>query len=157
MEKYIHTSVRAEVTPPVFHRPRGVRLWRSAEISSSVWFLVEACVDQRENIEVRQFVTTDVCEAFQIEFSMRSCRWSRVRIFMRFEELSKEPLIHLDLDEAHRCRNTGAHQYKLLTGHLIREPGSRLCELDGKSKKQDWELVYRSRGAASELHSLPTP
>lgn len=153
MQAYIRTAVNSEVSFPPMKKERGVRLWRGAEVPASVWFLVELCVDQRRDIEIRTFVTTDISYAYWLEQTMSSVRWSSVTLFMRYKEVTKQPLLYRRLTEAYRSKTTGARVFHLDTGHVISEPG--LPTLPGQEATEDLELVYREFGSKAELYSLP--
>jgi len=153
MDSFIRTHSGAQVLPPAWKKERGRKAWRFAQFSSRTFFLLEACVDQRKDIEIVQFLTTDVAEAYRLEKSLPECRWSRVQLFLRFRDLAKQDLTYEELSAAYRSRATGAHWYHLASGHLIAESGVTTHEL--RNLERDFDLVYERRGAKSELHSLP--
>ncbi len=153
MDTFIHTQRRAQVLPPMSKKERGRQAWRFAEFSSRVFFLLEACVDQRQDIEVVQYVTTDAAAAYQLERELTGCRWSRVHVFMRFRDHTKQDLMYEELEAAYRSRSTGTHWYHLVSGHLIAESGVTTKQL--QNLENDFELVYERRGSSSQLHSLP--
>lgn len=153
MQTYVMTATSAEVPMAPMNRKRGIRFWRGAEMSTSVWFLLEACVDQRADIEIRSFVTPDLEYAAWLEKSLSHLRWSRVSVFMRFQDVTKQNLTYHDLNLAYRSKSTGAHIFHLATGHVVAEPG--LPNLDGEEAQNDMVLVYQAPGAGAELHCYP--
>lgn len=153
MDNFIRTHSNSQVLPPEWPKERARKAWRFAEFSAKVFFLLEACVDRRRDIELLQYLTTDVAEAYRLEKELVECRWSRVNVFMRFRDLTKQDLTYEELNAAYRSRINGASWYQLSSGHLIGESGAAGKNLT--NLKDEFDLVYLRRGAKSELHSLP--
>jgi hypothetical protein len=78
MSHQIRTQTKFEDHSTERDKERGSRFWSTAEIMTTTWFVVETCVDVRETVEIRRWITTSIEDASEVRRSQAPYRWGRV-------------------------------------------------------------------------------
>lgn len=116
MAKQIRTLLKHEDTSSSPDKERGSRYWVDAEILSTVWFVVDICIDVSSEFVVRRWVTTTIRDAALIQQRHKPFKWSQVFVSMRVSGSAPSGLLFEEVNEVYQSGPVGSYIYRLVSG-----------------------------------------
>ena len=100
------------------HEVRGTRCWRSAEIVSEGWFVVEHCLPSDGKSIVRQWVAPTFRECQRI-LRVEGAHWTRVMAYLRVPLSVVSGYIFAEVEEVHEVVATGSLVLRFMDGMTV--------------------------------------
>lgn len=126
---------------------RGARCWRSAELVSDGWFVVEHCLVSEGVREVRQWIATSITECARL-IRADEAQWSRLLAYLRAPLSAGQGFVFAEVTEAHEVGSSGRLLLRFADGTTVLTPGH-----DGESalkmlNAEELRLVFSKRPGA---------
>ena len=143
MQSHIRTVLKHEHTPNTQDKERGSRYWAAVEVLSQTWFVVETCIKEAGENEIKRWITTSIREAVQIQRTLEPFIWSQIYVCLRAPQSIRLATLFEVVNEAYQLGAVESYLYRL-------ENGMSFTSSEGQGKgiclePSEIKLVYSQR------------
>ena len=141
MTNQIRTFTKHENSISSADKDQGAKNWSAAQIMAPLSFVVDICVEEQCQLEIKRWVTTSILEVAQIQQSHKPFEWTQVFVSMRTARSAPSGLLFEEVSEVYQSGQVGSYIYRLTNG-IAFMPDSRQA-----SGEEDatFKLVYSNQ------------
>ena len=116
MRQSLRTLIRHEKLSNKRDTERGSRYWSAAEILTPTWFVLETCIEVGGVNKIKNWVTTSISDAANLQDSQRPFIWSQIYVCLRAPQSVRLATVFEVVNEAYHLGAVESYLYRLDNG-----------------------------------------